>query len=766
MAKRNLPIIAHGEMYVDPISRRIGNGAPVSPVVYESAKTRMISTIDAVEQQIAQREEVFLAEKVVCVRMEPKFEAKSYVPTTVINNDGMKLIGGRKYRYTDDAGQEQKAKLYFVKTTDAGLTQLKDKLTSGSKDNVQAWRDQVTHIRSVDLLTPGEKIMGFDEKWNAGTVEVVLHPLAYENKEMIAAFLKLADLNESSVHISEYDGDIVFICGKLTRSQIEKAKRFNPLRAIHPLDDIRISELRTIDGSSLPQIPSASKHSSIRVGVFDGGANMNSMLLKGFVHSHDSISFPPRDDYLAHGSAVCCAVLFGDLVGKNKSDILPLPCVTVESFRVLPVQPSKAFTGDEERDFGLYDAIDAIESAVSQNPKIKLFNISFGPPCAIQDDSISRFTYSIDRMTFSVPEDEVNPLFAVAVGNEGALESPLNRIQAPSDSVNALAIGAYTYNQESEKVRSGYSCVGAGREGAKTKPDILEFGGSIDRPMVLLGADGSSLAATAGTSFASPLALGKIGKLMARSGEITPHIGRTLMIHNSTQSPSIAVEEQGFGFAPNDVEDILHCDSNAVTVLYSGKLMSSQSVKLPIFSPLINTAKGNVNIAWTVTAIVDPNINDPDAYTNNCLYDVFFPNNMIFYFNKKGKAPIMLDLSMPADVVRAREITNQGYIQAALPASHPAKKSFRENDLRANDFKWDTVIKKEATCRSSSLWAPFLTLQAIGRNGFEHSPIKYSVAITINAKKYPGSLYDIILQTYPQLAPIEIRNISRVMVEV
>ena len=68
--------------------------------------------------------------------------------------------------------------------------------------------------------------------------------------------------------------------------------------------------------------------------------------------------------------------------------------------------------------------------------------------------------------------------------------------------------------------------------------------------------------------------------------------------------------------------------------------------------------------------------------------------------------------------------------------------------------------------RATSLLNPFLTLRAIGRNGYEHENIKYFVAVTIEAKGYKGNLYDNILQTYSNLLPIEIHNVNKVMVPV
>ena len=88
-------------------------------------------------------------------------------------------------------------------------------------------------------------------------------------------------------------------------------------------------------------------------------------------------------------------------------------------------------------DYDLYEIIDIIEKVVPKNKDIKIYNISFGPPGPILDDSISRFTYALDKLAY---EEDV--LFVVAVGNDG--ENILNRIQAPADLVNGLGIGAYT----------------------------------------------------------------------------------------------------------------------------------------------------------------------------------------------------------------------------------------------------------------------------------------------------------------------------------
>jgi hypothetical protein len=481
-------------------------------------------------------------------------------------------------------------------------------------------------------------------------------------------------------------------------------------------------------------------------------------LLGGYVQDHDCVSKPAQPMYLAHGSSVCGIVLHGELSGKSKSDILPQPCVSVESYRVLPLQ--------NKSDFELYEAIDAVEKAVKARSDIKLFNLSFGPPGAILDDTINRFTYALDRLTYEVEEGTVNPLFCVAAGNDGERKIPFNRIQSPSDMVNGIGVGAYAYDTDGKKTRATYSCIGSGREGAKVKPDILEFGGSINRPFILVGPKAGELSMSMGTSYSSPLLQHKIGMLMAKSGNLCPHLGRTLVIHNAKTDSGLSPNEQGYGYCQEDIDQILSCEDNTVTILYSGTLRYTETVQLPIFSPKIDRVSDWVKITWTITSIVSPNALDTDAYTSNCIEDYFHPHAMTFNFSKTGSKSETLNLLIEDDIARARILLEKGYVRATAPASCPAKHSLNESALRLNDLKWDTVIRKHRRMHGSSLLNPILTLHAMDRNGSERKHIQYFVAVTIDAPKYSGSLYNEILQTYHSLAPIEIRNVSRIMVDI
>lgn len=754
------PIIGNGQYYIEPLLKKTYGGNPVLPHEYMEAKTRLSTDIANIQESFSKSDEIFIEKKIICVRLEPKFEAKSYTPNSLVADSEMKLVGGRKY--TIDPTTETKGKLYFLRTNNNDLNILKNTLITGKKDHIGKWQEQICTIKSIDLLRPEEKALGFSTAWTEGVVEIVIHPLGMDKDSAIEGFFNVTGIDRERAIVRSYDDGLTFVCTYMNKTLVDKAQKYNPLRSLKPIsaewdDPFRMSAMT----APAPKLPEKLYRSNIKVGIFDGGVKKGTDLLDPFVTNYDMVNENPTERGLDHGAGVCGAALYGNLSGKMEYDVVDNPVISIESFRVFPTKK----TGNIEDDMQMYTTIDIIEKVVKERKDIRLYGLSFGPKGAIIDDEINRFTYVCDKLTYDVEEGQVNPLFCIAVGNDGALDSPFNRVQSPSDMVNGIAIGAYSLNPLNDKYRAPYSCVGPGREGAKIKPDLLEFGGTPDRPFIAVKS-GKQIEGVCGTSYSAPVVLGKIGRLMAASNQIVPHLGRTLLIHNAETDDIENNNENGFGFCTEKVEDILNCSDNRVTILYEGEITSSASVRLPVFMPEINTSHGNAYVRWTICTVVNPNINDTDAYTNNCIEDTFYPNEMKFAFRKQGKASKNLNLLKAEDIQTAAQLLSQGYTKSALPVSKAAKKFFREEDLRNSDFKWDTIIRKDISMRCSSLVNPFLSLHAIGRDEYEHEKIKYFVAISVDVPKFKGSLYDNILQTYPNLTPIYIQNVNKVMTQI
>ena len=277
------PILGRGELYVKDIEKRYYGGPQKLPHTYHENKMALIKDISSIQEEIQRNDEIFLQEKVVCIRMEPKFEAKSYSPDMILSVDGITPIGGRKYIISKSEEGLVKSKLYFAKTSDRGLENLKRILESGQKDNTVTWQNQISTIRTIDLLDSTEKISGFSGTWNSGLVEIVLHPFIWNDNFAMQQFLTLLDLETDKYKISGYENGPLFCAAVCNHETLERLVKFNPLRTIHPLGELNIPNMRGCSFFDAPVPPLYKGTPQMRIGVFDGGADPTLPHLKDFV---------------------------------------------------------------------------------------------------------------------------------------------------------------------------------------------------------------------------------------------------------------------------------------------------------------------------------------------------------------------------------------------------------------------------------------------------------------------------------------------------
>lgn len=104
----------------------------------------------------------------------------------------------------------------------------------------------------------------------------------------------------------------------------------------------------------------------------------------------------------------------------------------------------------------------------------------------------------------------------------------------------------------------------------------------------------------------------------------------------------------------------------------------------------------------------------------------------------------------------------EGIKISQFPITSSPKKYSTETESRET-LKWDTVIKKEISHNAISLKKPFIVVHALDRET-DIKRVKYSVAVTVEAVGYAGDLYQEIVNEYPLLTPIRIRQEQHVEV--
>jgi hypothetical protein len=764
--KKTKLILANGESYIVKLVKKINGRPPKFPYEYEEARTNAIEWVSKIEKQLESFDKNKIIEDnfIFGLTLNETFFAKSYFPENIIKDSKVEFIGSR---VIEDNGNKQK--FIYARGDRSSINALKANLNKSEALLTKAWVEDIRKLEGISFIDQKLAFEGFAPSWKEGRVELVLHPMgAFSStaEEALKKLLKKAGVNLNKLQFSNYgNNELKFASVYLTRDQLKELRGFNPLRTAHPMGGYRIPTPRSAGekNSIYPESSGISEKSLVKVGMFDGGVDDKHPLLKNHVKENilTKASVEEVDKYVYHGNSVAGAMLYGDLAQHKK---LPSPKVFVESFRVLPLK--------NEKDLDLHEVINHIEEVVASREDIKVYNISFGPEGPIYKDNITRFTYALDRLAH-----EYKVLFVVAVGNDGNEESPFNRIQAPSDIINGLGVGAFSFrrkNKEMVRTRAPYSCIGPGREGAQTKPDLVAFGGCDQTPMHLVGHDHNYKYLHSGTSFATPLVSALASELVGRCNQIKPLTARVLLNHKSFHPEAKPCAELGNGFAPESVEEIIECTEKSYTVLFQSSLMPGKYVKLPIPLPDVSKINGKVDIKWTVGILTRPDLKNSEEYSNVSIEDTFYPHSDRFKFYKtvvkKGQKNQIKSAVANVVIEKAKVATliNDGYKQSSLPDTATTISLYLTESERKAQLKWDATFTKSTVKMAKSLKEPFLSVHSLERNMMTPSDdlVHYAVSVTVKIEKFNGDIYTEIQKLYSKLNPVEVRSRNEVLIKV
>ncbi|SUY47662.1 Subtilase family [Clostridium putrefaciens] len=765
MSNKKRPILAKGEEYIVPHKHDNGFSKGDKRLSFEEARYKLSNQVKDVISCINQTPQEFIMDEVIVnVKMDVDYSAKSYHPNAFIKHINAEDVGSKKWMKEitlKDKTKPNKIKLgkeIFLRMSKITLQTLEEQLRSGD-DFSKGAIDNIRSIESIYFDNHSILISKFDADWTDGRVELVLHPFESSTEKAKNQLMKLINQyggETSKVKFKTYASGITFVSAVLTRETLTHVLRFNPIRTAHPIFLKQLPIIRSSGmGMPLPPPPLNVQQSTIKVGVFDGGVNVNNPYFAGCVIENNPILTPKDNNFLDHGMGVVGAALYGDLSGYGLKDNLATPIINVESFRVFPLS--------DYNDIDLYEIIDIIEDVVPKRPDINVYNLSIGPYGAIDDDNITRFTYAIDELS-----KDGKTLFVVAVGNDGDLsDDQLCRIQAPSDAVNCLGIGAYSQKSDGTFERAEYSSYGDGREGCKIKPDFLDFGGSTTNPFQLISGSANGRSFSCGTSFSAPLVTAKAAEIIGRCNFGNPLLARVLLVHTAQHPEYKADRFIGHGFANQKVEDILSCVDNSVTTIYQSKLRPTQAIKLPL--PYIGNLNysGKVVVEWTIALSTEIDAKNTEDYTLSCIEDTFYPSQNKYTMSKtiNGKRKTKV-VNLASDHDTIEELIADDWRLGNNPNSYSDfSNKYKTEQERKNNFKWDTVIKRRAVMAYKNLKDPYLVLHAMDRYGHDAEFVNYAVAVTMDYIDSTEDVYDLTLKTYNKLEVASIRNVNEILVK-
>lgn len=724
-------LIGKGELItekIDPPSKFRRPGEEV--YTFSAVKNRILPDLEKISEGMSDR----LARElpgnldVIRVVMNPSYTARSNFPGKFLKEAGLNAIGSKNTKITPEKWSKKKpveetlTTEIFVSGTKETLIGLPEFLNSLDEKSKAA--NEFIHIEEISEILPEDKIKDGVLNNPANIFfEIGLH--IEDNADLIYSKFKEMVIELGGYIYDDcaiFTGSLCFVPIKIENSKIIDIAKFSMVRLIRNVSYLRdLQPIRNITSigvkCDLPELPPLSTQP--KVAILDGGIPQNHILDNWLTKVHlgdDEANDIPELNQ--HGLGVTSAFLFGSLLPRK---VASQPYSYVHHIRVLD---DKTASDDP---FELYRTLKLIQD-VLVSKAYEFINLSLGPNLCISDDDVHPWSSVIDQEL-----SDGKTLLTVAAGNNGELdpESGNNRIQIPSDSVNALVVGASNSNKPDWE-KACYSAVGPGRVPGRIKPDVVAFGGDVDEYFHVLSSDGTStIAPTCGTSFAAPLVLRQaVGIRSILGEEITPVALKALLIHTATDN-GFNQDLVGWGKIQNNITKIIQCDDGEARILYQGYLEPGKYLKANI--PLPETVtEGTVEITATLCFACDVDSEHSSAYTQSGLEITFRPH--VEKFNDAGTA-----------IDTDSFFSNGG--------------ASNELERRLKEHKWETVLHKKKNKRASSLKNPFFEIHHIARENAtlakKPKSIPYAMVITVKARKHMN-LYNDILQTYVnRLSPLK-----------
>ena len=659
---------------------------------------------------------------VTAVTLNPEYIAKSYFPDRLFRFLGLEPVGSRPRRITPEKRSKDRPSEESI-TTELFVMGPRSAFRTW-RARLPDWRETSPHSRQLTTIEQVAAPMARDKiksqlPESGGTVfEVVLHTGAELGEDRVLRQFReyLASLEVNPALNQRFRArGLCFVALDAPVELAEQIAVFTAVRALREMPRLRMMRpMLRAPRVPMPAVRLPSKEPidpTIQVAIFDGGIP-DSHPLRTWANPID----PPGigatiSDFQEHGVAVTSALLFGHV---DPTEAISRPYAPVDHYRVLDATPG-------QNPYELYDVLDRVDK-VLVDKHYDFINLSIGPRLPVEDDDVHAWTAVLDDRL-----SRGTTLATIAVGNDGEGDAAvgLNRIQVPADCVNGLSVGACD-SPDTPWQRCSYSSVGPGRSPGLIKPDLVEFGGCLQRPFIVIGEQNTlTLNATEGTSFAAPAVLRLATGVRAHFGPTLSTLAiRALLIHTSEPSEHPR-ESVGRGRVARTIQDIVLCDDDMVRVVYQGKISPTQYIRAPIPVPS-NTMPGKIHVAATLCYATEVDPHHPGNYTRAGLEAAFRPHD------QKRRRSAQIHANTKSFFGKAQ----QGMTESAL---------------RRDAWKWENCLHSTVSFQGRSLRNPVFDIHYNARrDGHDFAPdteLTYALVITVQAKRLPD-LYDTIVRRY------------------
>lgn len=402
--------------------------------------------------------------------------------------------------------------------------------------------------------------------------------------------------------------------------------------------------------------------SDISIGIIDGGISEENVYLQPYIIA--------KEEYVNklyqnphHATFIVSTIQYGNLLNGISSTT----CHRFKFVDVIAMPNSDEKYGPTDT-ISEYDLMEIIEEVMEKYADTtKIWNLSLGIESKRCSGAMSDFGIFLDYI-----QDKYQVQIFVSSGNVNDL--PLrtwppqiglgehDRLISPADSVRAVTVGSVALCESSDSIvkfnePSPFSRRGPGANYV-VKPDVVDYGGNLSTSYLIdgLGVKGfdpqGNVIEGNGTSYSNPRALQKFASICEEMVEPDLLLAKAMLIHSARMNSRDLLDEKpdnikyyGFGIPSANVQEILQCSEDEVTLVFKQKISQGSHLEMydfPYPNSLIKNGKyiGEIGMTLAYLPPLDERYGREYCRTN---IDVSFgtysylPDGKIDY---KGQVPL------------------------------------------------------------------------------------------------------------------------------
>lgn len=322
------------------------------------------------------------------------------------------------------------------------------------------------------------------------------------------------------------------------------------------IDDSRSESTMTIDSPKDEPI----------IGVID-------TMFDESVYFHEWVEFEKRvsdeielksEDYW-HGTAVSSIIVDGPAINPALED-------GCGRFKV------RHFGVAKSGRYSSFTIMRSIESIVSSNRDIKVWNLSLGSSKEVNLNSVSTEAATLDRI-----QHENNVIFIIAGTNRKNTDKKVMMIGSPADSINSIVVNSVTnHGTPATYARRGPVL------SFFNKPDISSFGGDAANREYIRVCTGLGEEFCTGTSFSAPWVTRKVAYLIEVLG-LSRELAKALIVDAAANWSNFGADANlspliGHGILPTHINDIIGSPDHEIKFVMSGTsiMYNTYTYSLPV----------------------------------------------------------------------------------------------------------------------------------------------------------------------------------------